>query len=190
MVRLARGFTLLEVMVVLMIVGMLLSLVNLNFSDRAARQEAEQLAKRLTVAFNQYREEALFQNLDLGLAWHPERFALKVFYDIRLPSVVQGMSQEQVSQLQDNPWAKGDLALAESQSIPETLSLKIEVEGDEVEPADDLDDEAPIPVIFFFSSDEYTPLAVTVRHPDDDTFALRVFGDGVGPIRWEVMDEF
>ncbi|MEC8523523.1 MAG: prepilin-type N-terminal cleavage/methylation domain-containing protein, partial [Pseudomonadota bacterium] len=36
------GFTLVEIMVVLVIVGLLLSMVNLNFSDRAAQQEAEQ----------------------------------------------------------------------------------------------------------------------------------------------------
>ena len=48
-----RGFTLIEVMVVLMIVGILLSMVNLSASDRAAQDETKQLADRITVAFGQ-----------------------------------------------------------------------------------------------------------------------------------------
>ena len=38
-----RGFTLIEVMVVLMIVGILLSMVNLSASDRAAQDKPSSL---------------------------------------------------------------------------------------------------------------------------------------------------
>ena len=101
-----RGFTLVEVMVVLVIVGLLLSMVNLNFSDRAAQQEAEQFAQKLDVAFNRYREEAVFQNLDLGVAWIPGELNLVGFYDLRQKSVAEGLTEEELSRLSENPWAR------------------------------------------------------------------------------------
>ena len=108
-----RGFTLVEVMVVLVIVGLLLSMVNLNFSDRAAQQETEQFAQKLDVAFNRYREEAVFQNLDLGVAWVPGEFNLVGFYDLRLKSVAEGLTEAELVAV-----LRAYARLAESQARP------------------------------------------------------------------------
>ncbi|HBS41931.1 MAG TPA: type II secretion system protein GspH, partial [Oceanospirillales bacterium] len=58
-----RGFTLLELMVVLMVIGLLLSMVNLASSDNAAQSDTEDFGRQLQAAFTQYRQEAVFQNL-------------------------------------------------------------------------------------------------------------------------------
>lgn len=178
-----RGFTLVEVMVVLVIVGLLLSMVNLNFSDRAAQQETEQFAQKLDVAFNRYREEAVFQNLDLGVAWVPGEFNLVGFYDLRLKSVAEGLTEEELSRLSENPWAPIDAALAQSMSIPETVEVRILVNDEELDPPEEPDENGAIPALIFLSSDEYIPFVVELTHPDDESFVIRLIGDGIGPVR-------
>jgi len=183
MSSLQRGFTLVEVMVVLVIVGLLLSMVNLNFSDRAAQQETEQFAQRLEVAFNRYREEAVFQNLDLGVAWVPGEFQLVGFYDLRQKSVVEGLTEEELSRLQENPWAPIDAALAQAITIPETLQIRLIVNEEELDPPEEPGENGAEPALVFLSSDEYVPFTLELMHEEDESFVLRIKGDGVGPIR-------
>jgi len=189
--QLQRGFTLLEIMVVLMIIGLLMSMVNLNFTDRAAQRETETLARQIEAAFNRYREEAVFQNIDLGVAWLPEEFLLLAFYDLRLSSVTSGMSEEQVSQLEDNPWAESDINLIQSIPLPENIRITLEVSGEELPQAEDPDDIGPEPGLVFLSSDEYLPFSMHFEHLEDDSFTVVVMGDGIGPVvrRLEQRDE-
>jgi general secretion pathway protein H len=98
------GFTLLEVMVVLVIIGLLLSMVNLGGSGRQAQSETEQLARRFQGAFDMYREEAVFQNIDLGVAILPENTTLLSYQDINSQEFTTGLNREQLDALSKNPW--------------------------------------------------------------------------------------
>ncbi|GAA6146301.1 type II secretion system minor pseudopilin GspH [Thalassolituus maritimus] len=177
------GFTLVEIMVVLVIVGLLLSMVNLNFSDRAAQQETEQFAQKLDVAFNRYREEAVFQNLDLGVGWVPGELQLIGFYDLRQKSVAEGLTEEELSRLQENPWAPIDIALASAIEIPETMDVKLFVNDEELDPPEAPDENGALPTLIFLSSDEYLPFVFELYHQDDESFVIRLIGDGIGPVR-------
>jgi general secretion pathway protein H len=179
-----RGFTLVEVMVVLMIVGILLSMVNLSASDRAAQDETKQLADRITVAFGQYREEAVFQNLDLGVGWLPEEFILLGFYDLRLKSVAQDLETEELTLLQKNPWQGIDVNVGQSIAIPAEVQITLSIDEEEIDPSELFDeDTGPEPALLFLSSDEYTPFTIILTHDADPDFIITLTGDGVGPVR-------
>lgn len=183
-----RGFTLIEVMVVLMIVGLLLSMVNFTAGDRAAQNETTQFANRINVAFSQYREEAVFQNLDLGVGWLPEELVLLGFYDLRLKSVAKDLSTDELTLLQKNPWQSVELNVGQSVVIPAEIQMVLTIDDEEIDATELFDEETgPKPALLFLSSDEYTPFTIVLTHDADPGFFIKLTGDGVGAIR-QVME--
>jgi len=65
----ARGFTLIEVMVVMVIIAILVTMVSLSMRGDRAGDQLEEEAKRLVALLNLLREEAVMRNRDLG--WLP-----------------------------------------------------------------------------------------------------------------------
>ncbi|PHQ87992.1 MAG: hypothetical protein COB58_01930 [Thalassobium sp.] len=184
-----RGFTLLEVMVVLVIIGLLLSMVNLGGSGRQAQSETEQLARRFQGAFDMYREEAVFQNIDLGVAILPESTTLLSYQDINSQEFTAGLDREELDALAKNSWQVYSGRLGATIEVPEQVSLALFVEGVEVDTETlqgDGDDEGPLPALLFLSSDEYTPFRIGLGHIDDQAFLITVKGDGFNPVTIEV----
>ncbi len=179
----SRGFTLLEVMVVLVIVGLLLSMVNLNSSDRAAQNETEQFARQLLGAFNQYRDEAVFQNIDLGVAILPEELGLLAWQNVFSQEFTTGLSVKELDALKKNPWQPFDGRMSVTRPVPENIDLRLFVEEEEIDIAELYDeDEGPRPAILFLSSDEYTAFELRLTHVADEGFQVTVSGDGFNPV--------
>ena len=68
LLRKQQGFTLLEIMVVLTIIGLMLGMATLSTGGNEQKHEAQQQGLRFMAQLDAYRNEAVFQNLDLGLA--------------------------------------------------------------------------------------------------------------------------
>lgn len=188
-----RGFTLLELMVVLMVIGLLLSMVNLASSDNAAQSDTEDFGRQLQAAFTQYRQEAVFQNLDLGCGWLPDEFWLLVYTDPNSRELTQNMSVEDLTRLQENPWLPYQGDLAPTLEIPEDIYVRLVIDDEEIVRDDLLDeDTGPLPALLFLSSDEYTPFRMELTHDSDERFMVIISGDGINPISVETVrpDEF
>jgi general secretion pathway protein H len=65
----ARGFTLIEIMVVIVIAGIMVSLAVITISDRSTT-ELEQEGKRLHALMRLMTEEAIMQSREIGLAFN------------------------------------------------------------------------------------------------------------------------
>ncbi|HET20481.1 MAG TPA: type II secretion system protein GspH, partial [Chromatiales bacterium] len=70
----ARGFTLIEVMVVIVIIAILVTMVSLSMRGDRAGEQIEEEARRLTALLNLLREEAVMRDRDLGFALTPEGY--------------------------------------------------------------------------------------------------------------------
>lgn len=70
----SRGFTLIEVMVVMVIIAILVTVVSLSLKGDRAGEALEEEAQRLTGLLNLAREEAVMRDLDLALAFMPDGY--------------------------------------------------------------------------------------------------------------------
>ena len=68
------GFTLIEVMVVMVIIAILITTVSLSMKGDRAGEALEQEAQRLVALINLAREEAVMRDRDLGLVLEPQGY--------------------------------------------------------------------------------------------------------------------
>ena len=69
-----RGFTLIEVMVVIVIIAILVTMVSLSMRGDRAGEQIEEEGRRLAALLNLLREEAVMRDRDLGFALTPEGY--------------------------------------------------------------------------------------------------------------------
>lgn len=189
--RQVRAFTLLEVMVVLAIIGGLLAVVSLSGSNRQAEDQTARLGQQLVTLFTAYQQEAIFQNLDLGLAFQDQSLHLLSLQDIRNQEVNTNKTREELDALVKNPWQAYSGSLKKKLDIPDEIELTLQVEGSEIELSQDKSDTGPKPVLVFLSADEYSNFKMTLSHDDDPSFLVMIQGDGFNPptIKMERFDE-
>lgn len=161
-----RGFTLIELMVVLLLIGLAIGMVNLNLGgseDRQARYFVDQLAALLHYA----DENAALQGDLLGLQFNTETNG-----DLQLS------------------WARnrgGDWLPAEppfvTQTLPEFLALEVRVDDQPV----DLLKEAKTPQVIFSGSGEMTDFELRFRRNEQPLgfIAVDFTGDLVQADTWE-----
>lgn len=173
-----QGFTLLEVMVVLTIIGLMLGIATLSTGGNEQKQEAQQQALRFIAQLDAYRNEAVFQNIDLGLAMDGSSIQLLKYVDINNPAHIQGKTKEEVSKLKDIPWDAYEGNLKAESELPEQFSMTLFQEDKEIDFGELIDDDGVRPAILFLSSDEYTQFKVSLNHQYDDSFTINIEGDG------------
>jgi general secretion pathway protein H len=156
----ARGFTLLEVMLVLLLVGILASAVVINFSGNSPEQRLEKEVLRFSQVFQFIADAAQLRQQEWGLVVTAGQYAF-VYY-----------------QNDGWQWAQQPAA-AKAHILPEGITLTLELEGlpgDELSLLSQLEWEAaaedlevtgdtasppPLPQVFILSSGEVSPFRLT-----------------------------
>ena len=113
--RLASGFTLLELLVVLVIIGIISSMAVLSVKVLGGDHEMQQEAARLQAILTQAREEAMLVGSDIGL-----RLDARGYEFLRYNS-----RQERWDSVADDP-------LLRERALPEGLNLTLRLENREV----------------------------------------------------------
>jgi len=184
--RSERGFTLLELLVVVLIIGLLTSMAVLGVQGRSDRERLEDEAERLIERMRLGREEAVLQSQSLGLLFASGGYRFLA--------------------LDDERWRRHQDSLFQPHELPEGMRLAVDIDGIDVELAtldaqtgdetetgagaregnDNPDDEPVRPQIFFLASGEILP-----------GFSIRLIGDDVrteyliepGTSRWLELSE-
>lgn len=155
-----RGFTLLEVMLVLLLVGILASAVVINFSGNSPEQRLEKEVLRFSQVFQFIADSAQLRQQEWGLVVAAGQYAF-VYY-----------------QADGWQWAQQPAA-AKAYTLPEGITLTVELEGLpgeeqsllsqlEWEYADEglatspeASSPPPLPQVFILSSGEVSPFRLT-----------------------------
>ena len=145
-----RGFTLLEVLAVLFIIGIIASFVGLSVgqrSSRAAQEEAERLYGLVQVA----GEESVLQGRELAVEFTRESYR---FFELT----------------NDNQWVLiEEDTLFRERKFPPDVNIELLVEGSTTS----FDDEKNLPRIFILSSGELTDFEISFSLDDEKTYILR-----------------
>jgi general secretion pathway protein H len=161
--RTARGFTLIELIVVLLLVGLVVSFAMLSVGGPSPRQIQHEEARRLLARMDLAREEAVMQARSLGVRFERDGY---LFYGMR-----------------DGQWRMLEQGgLLDPRELPEAISIDVEIEGLDVElfgadePAEDGDggdedqEDAERPQLFFLAGGEIVPdFSIHILSEDTDT---------------------
>lgn len=181
------GFTLLEVMVVLTIIGLMLGMATLSSGGNELKQQAQQQALRMVTQLDAYRNEAVFQNIDLGLAMDGQSTQLLTYINVDNPQQMGNKSADEIKLIKKNPWVEYQGNLKSNSDLPESLSLSLKLEDKQIDFNDLIRDDTVKPAILFLSSDEYTPFKLSLHNEYDESFSVIIEGDGFS--RFQVRTE-
>jgi general secretion pathway protein H len=159
--RLARGFTLVEMLVVVVIIGMMAvgALLALGVVGRDRTLETE--TRRIEALLDHAREMAELQTRDYGLR------------------VTRGGYDFVVFEPRSGQWTLVIDDALRPRRLPAGLTLELELEGRRVVLAETAGKLAPVPQVGMQSGGEYTPFALTLRRAGTTARqTLRTLEDG------------
>ena len=162
----SRGFTLLEVLVVVIIIGVVISfaVLSINGDDKTLDEEA----RRLQALINLTGQEAVLQGKELALQFDEDGYEFLAF------------DGEQWQAIADDE-------ILRPRSLPDYIAVDYEPEGQKLT-LGDKDDEATPPRIYFLSSGEMTPFRLTLRRRGElDGYVLT--GSARGKIKISGSDD-
>lgn len=177
--RLQRGFTLLEIMVVVVIVGIMISLATLSIGSIAEDSTAEH-ARRLEALLDLSLEEAGIRGRELGLRFYQHQYEFS--------TRVQGVDEDGNAVWLWTPLA--DDGMLKTRNLGDDVTLELEVEGEEVTLEYEADsDEVYEPQVFILSSGDIEPEFSILIRPSFSGGGVRLNVSPVGKVERE-YEEF
>lgn len=159
--RPAGGFTLLELLVVLLLIGIVLSFATLSFGDGGRERRLGMEARRLAALIDLAGQEAVLQSRELGILFDEEGYRFEVW---------DGKDWTVLS---------GDKVLR-SRALPAEIELTLLLEGI---PAGlrHVKDKPAVPQVMLRSSGEHTPFEV-VLETEDASSRYELTGAQIGAV--------
>ncbi|MEN8214818.1 MAG: type II secretion system minor pseudopilin GspH [Pseudomonadota bacterium] len=152
------GFTLIEIMVVMIIIGVILSFATLSIGGGLA-QNLEQEAQRLASLLKLASQEAIMQSKEMGVSFKTEGYRFHV--------------------LQKQEWqtitARDDIF--RPRSLPLGMQIEIRLDGESIEAGTN-----NTPQLLLLSSGEMTPFEVIFTAESDDKLRYRLIGTATGEL--------
>jgi len=171
--RACRGFTLLELMVVLVLIGIIFSFAMLSIGGDDLAEAMEQETRRLAALIGMAADEAVMRGEELAIHFTDDSYAFMV------------LSAGEWQPAQDDH-------LLKTYKLPAGLKLRVEVEGEPpllVQPDDEDEKERLVPQVFILSSGEMTPFAA-VFAADQSRYRYHLSASLLGELEWEVEETF
>lgn len=207
-----QGFTLIEILVVITIIGILSGLIVINVVTSDPQKDLNREGERLMAVLEMAQEEALFGRQDIGVVVTEQgysfaRYGLPDVVEPELdPAATDTQQQAVTSQLLaaaapkqiDPVWmAIADDNALRPYELSEDYEIVLEVDeqlidptgGKKVDPNNPVtEEEAILPAIYISPSGEMTPFVLEIYLKDDSDIMVKVSGDDTGRL-WMGDDE-
>ncbi len=146
-----RGFTLLELMVVLVIISVILTFVTLTAGGDPRAEQLQRESRRLAALLEMASEEAVLSSQQLAVRFSEESYEFLV------------LRGDQWLPLSDDP-------VLRARTLPEGIELELELEDNP--PPSLVSEDSDLPQVFLLSSGEMTPFVVTLSAPESERHFL------------------
>ena len=153
----SSGFTLIEILIVLAVIGVLSGVVVINFSGGDSRQLLAMQADRLARTIEMARHRSMIRNREWGL-----HITENGYYFSEHNPDLQEWIQLHEDRFQETSWPKGSSVYLQSELADNFFS----------------DDQTNTPSILIFSSLEVTPFEISLTDSDLN-IAWVIKGDGI-----------
>lgn len=198
------GFTLVEVLVVVFIIGIMLTFIAPNLSSRNNEQALLQEAQRLSSLIELASEEAILQSKEIGLLFEDSEYSFvrltnenEEKKDTATEDDEEGKSKEKESLVElqlgeekkaKDKWVPLEDDILRSRELPEVFTVELIIDGVPYEKpsrfsgslGSDTDEEV-IPQILILSSGELTPFEIRLQVIDQDYY-FQVLGLATGKL--------
>ena len=171
--RQSAGFTLIELMVVIVLIGIIFTFAALSLGGDDVAELMEQETRRLVTLMDMASDEAIVRGEELAIHFTDDSYAFLV--------------------LGDAGWvAPQDDALLKSHTLPADIELQLEVEGELPlltmhDPDEESEDDALVPQVYILSSGEMTPFTVTLRSELSDA-RYYLTASLLGDLAWDMEE--
>ena len=165
-----RGFTLIELMVVMVIVAVIVAVAVLNPGDRRGNEEVAAEARRLAALVEVARERAELDAVEYGLDVHVDGYRF--------------LQYEETT----GEWQPCQRAILRQRALPVGVRMALNVDAQTLPPATGAESRSGSgkvaqPGVLLLSSGEASNFRVTISASDKDTQAWVVGSDGVAVTR-------
>ncbi|MGM0570059.1 MAG: type II secretion system minor pseudopilin GspH [Pseudomonadota bacterium] len=168
------GFTMIEILVVLVLVGLLASLAIVNLGGGSEQREMNSKVRELYVLMQTASEQAILNNEELGLVVDEQGYRFLVYNE------------------QEQQWRSESERLFRGRDFPEWMSVTLFSEDDIPAMArdDDEDSEGRLqPDIVFYSSGETTPFELEFLATPSPDQRYRLVADGLDQIELQTPSD-
>lgn len=159
----SRGFTLIEILVVIIILGLLASVAVFSLGGSTQRRELDQHARDLLLVLQVAGERAILDNAEIGVGIADNRVSF-----MRYTPAEQAWSLLNERPFRERTWASDFAIELETEDDPPRMPTS--------------EDAVERPDLVFFSSGETTPFRVTMSLETDPDRAYHIETDGLNPL--------
>ena len=175
----SAGFTLLELMVVLVLIGIIFSFAVLSLGGDKLSELMEEETRRMAVLLELAADDAVLRGEELAVYFTDDSYEFLVLQE-------------------DGGWqSSGEDGLLKAYKLPADIELRLEVEGEppvldamavaNQEGDRETDDTSLEPQVFILSSGEMTPFAATFLSLQSE-YRYHLKADVLGKVSWEVEE--
>jgi len=191
--RQATGFSLLELLVVVFIIGILATMFTLSVGVLGSDPELETETDRLQALLNLALEDAVMQGRELGVHFYPDGYEFATFHE----DFIEYYDPDDELQDQSAWIVLGRETFFGPRLLPEGIVIELEIDGrlivlkDKQEPKNDdpdedlnqSDDDLYRPQIWLFSTGDMNPFVITFRREfSNDSLILEFSEDGTAEL--------
>lgn len=163
-----KGFTLIELMVVLVVVGLLVSLVGMNIGGGGERRELTEKTRTLYLRMQAAADESVLTSREIGIRFGEDNRYRFLAFD-----------------RDETEWVPEPPGGLPGGRFPEWVALELDSEADTETGTGLGDSEAEVvPDIVFFSSGETTPFELSLWWKNEKEAVHRITSDGVNDPEW------